>query len=200
MRYILGDNLFEQVGTGNILEQEDQLAHSPIIGWAFDGNPIYGPYGYSDPTDQSSTIAKLDTSFKLKTNLVFDASTNPTPVRTAGPLLSEEPAGKFIEDYEYSFGLGDLDQYNGRFCKTPDFPSGRYCYFITIDNSDAGLPQFPYVLGPNFNSIVDSWNLNKDAIQQNIPTGVVRYRDPYENVDIDAVSYTHLPLPTIYSV
>ena len=185
LRYILGDNLFEQVGTGNILEQEDQLAHSPIIGWAFDGNPIYGPYGYSDPTDQSSTIAKLDTSFKLKTNLVFDASTNPTPVRTAGPLLSEEPAGKFIEDYEYSFGLGDLDQYNGRFCKTPDFPSGRYCYFITIDNSDAGLPQFPYVLGPNFNSIVDSWNLNKDAIQQNIPTGVVRYRDPYENVDID---------------
>ena len=63
MRYILGDNLFEQVGTGNILEQEDQLTHSPIIGWAFDGNPIYGPYGYSDPTDQSSTIAKLNTSF-----------------------------------------------------------------------------------------------------------------------------------------
>ena len=27
--------------------------------------------------------------------------------------------------------------------------------------------------------------MNKDAIQQNIPTGVVRYRDPYENVDID---------------
>ena len=185
LRYILGDNLFEQVGTGNILEQEDQLEHSPIIGWAFDGNPIYGPYGYSDPTDQSSTIAKLNTSFKLKTNLVFDASTNPIPVRTAGPLLSEEPAGKFIEDYEYSFGLGDLDQYNGRFCKTPDFPSGRYCYFITIDNSDAGLAEFPYVLGPTFNSIVDSWNLNKDAIQQNIPTGVVRYRDPYENVDID---------------
>ena len=26
---------------------------------------------------------------------------------------------------------------------------------------------------------------NKDAVQQNIPTGVVRYRDPYENVDID---------------
>ncbi|AOV60911.1 virion structural protein [Synechococcus phage S-CAM22] len=185
LRYILGDNLFEQVGTGNILEQEDQLTHSPIIGWAFDGNPIYGPYGYSDPTDQSSPINKLNTSYKLKTNLVVDQQTNPVPVRIAGPLLSEEPAGKFIEDYEYSFGLGDLDQYNGRFCKTPDFPEGRYCYFITIDNSEAGIPQFPYVLGPSFNSIVDFWNLDKDAIQQNIPTGVVRYRDPYENVDID---------------
>ena len=28
-------------------------------------------------------------------------------------------------------------------------------------------------------------NLNSDAVQQNIPQGVVRYRDPYENVDID---------------
>ncbi|BCU99449.1 MAG: hypothetical protein CM15mV28_0170 [Thaumasvirus sp.] len=44
------------------------------------------------------------------------------PVRTAGPLLSEESAGKFVEDYEYVFGQGDLDQYNGRFCKTPDYP------------------------------------------------------------------------------
>ena len=80
---------------------------------------------------------------------------------------------------------GDLDQYNGRFCKTPDFPEGRYCYFVTIDAAEAGNPVFPYVLGPVFNSVVDKWNLSTDAVQQNIPTGVVRYRDPYENVDID---------------
>ena len=69
--------------------------------------------------------------------------------------------------------------------QTPDFPDGRYCYFVTIDTTENGDPLFPYVIGPSFNSIVDSWNLNKDAIQQNIPTGVIRYRDPYENVDID---------------
>ena len=184
LRYILGDNLFENT-SGAILEQDDQLTHSPIIGWAFDGNPIYGPYGYTDPTDQSSEISRLDTSYRLKTNLVYNETTNPYPVRTAGPLLTEEAAGKFVNDYEYVFGLGDLDQYNGRFCKTPDFPEGRYCYFVTIDTTEAGNPLFPYVLGPDFNSVVDSWNLNKDAVQQNIPTGVVRYRDPYENVDID---------------
>ncbi len=184
LRYILGDNLFESI-TGAILEQETQLEHSPIIGWAFDGNPIYGPYGYSDPTDQSSNTTRLNSSYRLKTNLVYDGVSNPYPVRTAGPLLTEEVAGKFVEDYEYAFGLGDLDQYNGRFCKTPDFPEGRYCYFTTVDTTEAGNPIFPYVIGPSFNSIVDSWNLNKDAIQQNIPTGVVRYRDPYENVDID---------------
>ena len=184
LRYILGDNLFEN-NAGTILERDEQLTHSPIIGWAFDGNPIYGPYGYTDPTDQGSEIIRMRSSYALKTELVQDDQTNPYPVRTAGPLLTEEPAGKFVEDYKYSFNSGDLDQYNGRFCKTPDYPNGRYCYFVTIDATEAGNPVFPYVLGPSFNSVVDKWNLSATAVQQNIPTGVVRYRDPYENVDID---------------
>ena len=188
LRFILGDNLFvSQTGNtvGQTLEQDDSLEHSPIIGWAFDGNPIYGPYGFTDPTDQGSQIKRLGTSYKLKTELVFDAITNPYPKRTAGPLLTDEAAGRFVEDYEYVFNLGDLDQYNGRFCKTPDFPTGRYCYFVTIDQTEQGNAVFPYVLGPSYNSVVDTWNLNDGATQQNIPTGVVRYRDPYENVDID---------------
>lgn len=183
LRYILGDNLTE-VG-GVVSEINDSLEHSPIIGWAFDGNPIYGPYGYDDPTDQTSSITRLQSSYRLKSNLVYDEVTNPYPSRTAGPLLTDEIAGKFVEDYEYVFSLGDLDQYNGRFCKTPEYPEGRYCYFVTIDNTTAGNPVFPYVLGPSFNSVVDKWNLSSSAIQQNIPTGVVRFRDPYENVDID---------------
>ena len=72
LRYILGDNLFEN-NLGEVLEQDDQLAHSPIIGWAFDGNPIYGPYGYQDPTDQGSSITRLLTSYRLKANLVYRA-------------------------------------------------------------------------------------------------------------------------------
>ena len=183
LRFILGDNLIDTGST--ITEQETQLTHSPIIGWAFDGNPIYGPYGYEDPTDQSSTIIRIRTSYSLKDNLVYNEITNPNPVRVEGSLLSVDPAGTFINDYEYEFSLGDLDQYNGRFCKTPEFPNGRYCYFVTIDNTEAGNPVYPYIVGPSFNSVVDTWNLRDSAIQQNIPTGVVRYRDPYENVDID---------------
>ena len=26
-----------------------EIQVSGIIGWAYDGNPIYGPYGFSDP-------------------------------------------------------------------------------------------------------------------------------------------------------
>ena len=169
LRYILGDNLFVNTA-GNIQEQEDQLAHSPIIGWAYDGNPIYGPYAYSDPTDQSSSIARMRSSYSLKTNLVYDEVTNISPARIDGPLLSAEPAGKFVEDYDYIFNGGDLDQYNGRFCKTPEFPEGKYCYFVTIDASDDGVPVFPYVLGPSYNSVVDKWNLVDSCLLYTSPS------------------------------
>ena len=184
LRYLLGDNLFVN-GIGLIKEQDASLEHSPIIGWAYDGNPIYGPYGYLDPTDQSSEISRVRSSYALKPNLVYDEDTNIVPARIDGPSLNVDPAGTYIDDYQYNFGSGDLDQYNGRFCKTPEFPNGRYCYFISIDATEDGNPVFPYVLGPSYNSVVDIWNLSDAAIQQNIPTGVVRYRDPYENVDID---------------
>ena len=31
----------------NTKEESLSTQHSPIIGWAYDGHPIYGPYGYS---------------------------------------------------------------------------------------------------------------------------------------------------------
>ena len=184
LRFVLGDNLLEDT-SGNLTEATSNIAHSPIIGWAFDGNPIYGPYGYTDPTNQSSNIRRLEPSYKLRTELVLEPQTNPTPIRTGGPLLSVDAAGTFTEDYEYTFGEGDLDRYNGRFGKTPEFPEGTYAYFICIDTTAVGNPVFPYIIGPDFNSSVDKWNLSATATQVNIPTGVIRYRDPYENVDID---------------
>ena len=31
-------------------------------------------------------------------------------------------------------GEGDLDEHNGRYCVTPDFPNGVYAYFATISD------------------------------------------------------------------
>ena len=183
LRYVLGDNL--EVMNGSLMEKVDGLQHSPIIGWAFDGNPIYGPYGLTDPTNINSEIGQIKSGYALKTNLVYDDVTNPNPVRTQGPLLSDYPAGEFIEDYEFTFQSESifLDQYNGRFTKTPEYPDGTYAYFVSIDA--AGNAAFPYIIGPNFYSVPDKWNLDQFAVQSNIPTGIVRYRDPFENVDVD---------------
>jgi len=185
LRYVVGDNVFLNAVTQQFQEVESNYEHSPILGWAYDGNPIYGPYGYIDPTDQNSGVRRLRTSYKLKDNVVYDLATNPNPSRVDGPTLSSYPAGSFVADYEYDFQSGDLDNYNGRFCKTPQYPDGTYAYFITIDASEAGVAEFPYILGPQFNSLPDPWNFAQGATQENIPQNVVRYRDPYVNVDID---------------
>jgi hypothetical protein len=42
----------------------------------------------------------------------------------------------------------DLDEYNGRFCVTPDFPGGTYAYFVAIDAG--GVPAYPYNIGRTF--------------------------------------------------
>ena len=184
LRYVVGDNVFLDQETGKFQEIETNFQHSPILGWAYDGNPIYGPYGYANPTDQNSGVRRLRTSYQLKPEIVL-SDANPSPSRTDGPLLATYPAGSFVPDYEYVFQQGDLDQYNGRFCKTPEYPDGTYAYFVTIDASSDGNPLFPYVMGPAFNSLPDEWNLSQGAVQENIPADVVRYRVPYENVDID---------------
>lgn len=182
LRYVLGDNL--DLIDGQVVER-DSVLHSPILGWAFDGNPIYGPYGLSDPTQLSSNIVQIRSGYKLKTNVVYDATTNPNPYRIEGPTISQYPAGTFVDDYEYTFNSLSiyLDEYNGRYTKTPDFPDGIYAYYVTLD--PAGLAEFPYIMGPKFYSKPDIWNLNQFAVQSNIPSGVVRYRTPFENVDID---------------
>ena len=43
LRYVVGDNVFLDPVTQTFKELESNYQHSPIIGWAFDGNPIYGP-------------------------------------------------------------------------------------------------------------------------------------------------------------
>jgi hypothetical protein len=57
------------------------------------------------------------------------------------------PLGVFIEDYSFT-ASGDLDQHNGRYCVTPDYPNGTYAYFITLDSSLE--PVYPYIIGNTY--------------------------------------------------
>jgi hypothetical protein len=120
--------------------------HSPILGWAYDGNPIYGPYGFTDP--QGGNISQMISGYELRTN------------PTNRPPTSLFPLGYFIEDYIFT-DRGDLDIHNGRFCVTPDYPTGRYCYFSTLNTFSVDStgpfknyrrPVFPYLIGDTFYS------------------------------------------------
>ncbi len=63
--------------------------------------------------------------------------------------------GHYIEDYDYLGDRGytqgvhfDLNEQNVRWCVTPEFPSGTWAYFTTI-NAD-GTPAFPYTTGRQY--------------------------------------------------
>src|ERR1041385_4147979 len=102
-----------------LYNQADSTHHSPIIGYAFDGFPIYGAYAYTN-TNGTGPIKRMTSSYVLSSNTT----------RVNGPAVSATyPAGCFLEDYSYVQGSGDLDDRNGRFCVTPEYANGTYAYF-----------------------------------------------------------------------
>ena len=58
--------------------------------------------------------------------------------------------GDLTSDYIYDSSVGTLDEYNGKFGVTPEYPNGTYAYFMTEDGS--GNPVYPYVIGPKYYS------------------------------------------------
>ena len=127
--------------------------HSPLIGFAYDGFPIYGAYAYTN-TNGTGAITRMKSSYQLKSY--------PTGLRTNGPAINQVVGtqtffnGYFREDYEYIDHTGDatyLDSHNGRICNTPEYPAslypnGIYCYFATVDANHNSA--YPYAVGPTF--------------------------------------------------
>ena len=114
--------------------------HAPLIGYAYDGFPIYGAYGYAN-TDGTGGIARMNSSYQL----------NGGTTRTNGPAINATYFdGYFREDYSYVVNAADdyLDEHNGRFCITPEYPNGTYAYFCTVDANWNST--YPYAVGPTF--------------------------------------------------
>jgi hypothetical protein len=176
LRYLLGDHVDFDAAAKNYRESSAAPAeHSPILGWMHDGFPLYGPYGYSNPTNPASGVRRMISGFTLRNgqngadNLAQSGRTT-LPAWEArehnrsatlqtfetGPNVSPlYPLGRYLEDYAYLGDCGrllgrdfDLDELNGRWCVTPEFPNGTYAYFTTIDAS--GRPVYPYNMGRRY--------------------------------------------------
>ena len=111
--------------------------HSKIIGWAFDGNPIYSQFGYKNATSTSEGTKRIKPSYAVIPENVITEDPN-------RPSLANFSIGYFINDYYYDSQIGDLDEFNGRYCITPEFPGGTYAYFSTLGAN--GKPSFPYCI------------------------------------------------------
>jgi hypothetical protein len=174
LRYLLGDHVDYNSSTKTFSESTNAPAkHSPILGWVADGFPIYGPYGYSVSNDASSGIRRMISGYVIRngaygtSNITANGrSTIPQwAVRLFGvasnivagpPVNSTYPLDRYMEDNDFLGDHGiapgtntyDLDEYNGRWCVTPEFPNGTYAYFVAIASD--GTPVFPYNIGRGY--------------------------------------------------
>ena len=184
IRHLLNDSVDYNAETNRYTENFNGR-HSPILGWVSDGHPIYGPYGFSDPVDPDSPVRLLSSGYQKRdgsngsTNLSRTGRTSlpdwatrlqgrSTTLATNqyGPAVNTTYIlGHYLEDYAYKGDLGlgqgvnfDLDEYNGRFCVTPEFPEGVWAYFTTIATD--GTPVFPYNIGRNFYGTPNGGSVN----------------------------------------
>jgi hypothetical protein len=172
LRYELGDHVDFNATTKTYSESTNAATkHSPIVAWVRDGFPVYGPYGYSGASNSASGVRRMVSGYVLRNgqngtqNLAAVGRTNipawavrlyNVPANQSGPTVSTMyPLGRYMEDNDYLGDLGytrsvdfDLDEYNGRWCVTPEFPGGTYAYFVSISSN--GTPTFPYNIGRAF--------------------------------------------------
>ncbi len=129
---------------GALMNRSDR--HSPLIGFAFDGYPIYGPFGW----DENRRVKRFGSSYRLRgaTSRRRLDGIELTPAQEGPAVDAKFPAGTFVEDYEYVPGSGDLDEHNGRFAVTPEFPQGTYAYFLATRPD--GSMAYPYLIGPTY--------------------------------------------------
>ena len=109
----------------------DSTVHSGIIGWSFDGYPIYGMYGWNT----AGVVIPMESSYQL--------------------TESGRDGYDGTDDWEYIDGMSRLDECNGIFSPTPEYPEGIYHYVSTplsaspdthVDTDGNTVPMigFPY--------------------------------------------------------
>ena len=107
---------------------------------------------------QGATTRKVEFDVPVNSPRIlylFGYSTSGLWIRTVqeGYLI-----GDLTSDYIYDSSVGTLDEYNGKFAPTPEYPNGTYAYFMTEDSS--GNPAYPYAIAPKMYSVpVDEGDL-----------------------------------------
>ena len=157
-------------------------SHSPIIGFAYDGYPVYGPFGYTNAMDSTSGISRMTSGYELRN--ITDRTVLPdgSPSIPAGPAIGGSfPLGTYIEDYEYT-GNGDLDEYNGRWCVTPEYPGpvGTYAYFISTKSN--GDPDFPYLFASEYYGVVQNTSTS-NTMPGGLTCGVITEIPTLQNLE-----------------
>lgn len=178
-----------------LMDTSVKNAHSPLLGYIFDGYPIYGPLGYTNPNDMNSGVTRMTPSYQLGTNPNRQTYADGTALQPSqyGPAFTGQTVrGCYREDYIYVAGSGTLDAHNGRFCKTPEYPNGTYAYFCTMDSNNR--PLYPFTFGQTLYGIMTPGNQGPNGGQNTIPANATLYV-PATNT---AIEETNKPIFVVF--
>ena len=182
-------NLYDAEGLYAI----DSNSHSPLIGYAYDGYPIYGAYGYKN-SDGSGGITRIKSGYQLRniSTRTNGPDINQVITLTQGPNSGNQETlflGYFREDYEHVEHSGEedyLDVHNGRYGVTPEYPEGTYAYFATVDENWNSA--YPYAVGPTF------YGVYENRIVNSVNESTTEYLSN-NNFEINQVGVTIIPNP-----
>jgi len=128
------------------IENKLYLYEHPSITYTLDGSSVtYDNYisGFTDATTRSLTIAMPSDAPRVLNT--FSYANADYGIRT---VQDGYAMGSLYQDYVYDSTVGTLDEHNGVYISTPEYPNGTYAYFLTEDSS--GNPSFPYCIGPTY--------------------------------------------------
>lgn len=192
-------NLYDAEGLYAI----DVDKHSPLIGYAYDGYPIYGAYGFQNKNG-SGGIARIKSGYQLRDITERNTHADGSSVDNGPDIGGDYFLGYFREDYEWIAHEGEddyLDVHNGRFSITPEYPNGIYAYFATVD--DNWNSTYPYVVGPTFYGVKENRKVNTVTEDTEVYDATVTVSDlefqqleiniyPNPTVDLIAIQITGL--------
>lgn len=114
------DGLYHYHGNPYALyDTEDKSKASPVIGFAADGFPIYGPRYFDEVSGQ---VVEAKSGYTIK------SGARPTGTSSPGDTYD----GTYVQDYEFT-DAGSLDKCNGQTV------NGEYGYYVT--------KTYPYIMG-----------------------------------------------------
>ena len=123
------DGNYHYHGNPGVLFEQTANVESPVVGFAADGFPVYGSY-----IEENGQVRAVASSYRLKPGA--------RPGGAGSPGGNYD--GRYVDDYEYIAGSGDLDECNGM------NRNGSYGYYV--------INAYPWILAcykgtpdPSFN-------------------------------------------------
>lgn len=167
LRYQLGDNMQASYDPTNhtytYTEGSAPYTHSPILGWSYDGLPVYGPYAYTSPTDPTSGVSRMRSGFVLR-NAANRTTYGVTDIETSsGTVTKRTTLPKWAAIAE---GLATLANYSTQTLSNGDFVLSAATLYGPATN---------YVNGPTTYSLgryIGDYDYLGDRGQTQGPAGV----------------------------